>query len=503
MPAHNVSVRAEQRKLRDRMRGLGMSHAEIAAELARRYKLRPRAAWRTTFGWTLDEAAERYNALRGKGDPDACAALTGSRLSEWENWPFSARKPPIAGLCLLAEIYQVGVLDLVDLDDREKMAPAELLALGKVAAIPGGRQDPRLPRPRAGTPEHLTAASGDSALRDVGGEPGREGATAVPEVSGDRAAPMRIGQLSGVLAAASGGPALRMPAVAGTGEWIDVGDLVMAVAEESSDRVAADAGRLVPSSRIEQLHLDVQRLARRYSRVPPLAFLAETRHVRDQAHRLARRTCRPGQLTELYVVTGQACALMSVASFDLAVWPAAIEQAHAAFIFAEMADDRGLQAWARGMQGLIANWCGRPQEAAQLVSAGLVLASPGTARARLHCISARAWSQLGAEGKTREAITAADRERELIGGGGDDNLHDRIAGEFGWGPARQAMCTASALLRIGDPDRAAERAAEAIRLHPADQTGSLVDMTARVDLAHAELARGRLDAAEEALARVS
>ena len=147
MPAHNVSVRAEQRKLRDRMRGLGMSHAEIAAELARRYKLRPRAAWRTAFGWTLEEAAERYNALRGKGDPGARAALTGSRLSEWENWPFSVRKPPIAGLCLLAAIYQVGVLDLVDFDDREKMAPAELLTLDKVAAIPAARQDSRLARP--------------------------------------------------------------------------------------------------------------------------------------------------------------------------------------------------------------------------------------------------------------------------------------------------------------------------------------------------------------------
>jgi hypothetical protein len=64
------------------------------------------------------------------------------------------------------------------------------------------------------------------------------------------------------------------------------------------------------------------------------------------------------------------------------------------------------------------------------------------------------------------------------------------------------MCTASALLRIGDPDRAAERAATAIRLHPADQTGSLVDMRARADLAHAELDRGRLDAAEEALTPV-
>ena len=103
--AHNTSVRAGQRKLREQMRGLGMSRAEIAAEMARRYKLRPRAAWRIAWGWTLEEAAERYNALRAKDDAQAVASLTGSRLSEWENWPLSTRKPPITGLCLLAEIY--------------------------------------------------------------------------------------------------------------------------------------------------------------------------------------------------------------------------------------------------------------------------------------------------------------------------------------------------------------------------------------------------------------
>jgi ATP/maltotriose-dependent transcriptional regulator MalT len=64
------------------------------------------------------------------------------------------------------------------------------------------------------------------------------------------------------------------------------------------------------------------------------------------------------------------------------------------------------------------------------------------------------------------------------------------------------MCSASALLRIDDPDGVADRATEAIRLHPADQTGSLVDMTARADLAQAELARGNLDAAESSLGAV-
>src|SRR5260370_1283590 len=93
MPAHTGSIKAEQRKLREQMRGLGMSHAEIAAELARRYKLRPRAAWRTAFGWTLEEAAERYNALRGKG-----AASRGGKTS-WRRrrWPATARRSCVPG----------------------------------------------------------------------------------------------------------------------------------------------------------------------------------------------------------------------------------------------------------------------------------------------------------------------------------------------------------------------------------------------------------------------
>lgn len=111
MAARNLSIRAEQRKLRERMRGLGMSHAEVAAEMGRKFKLRPRAAWRVAWGWTLEEAAERFNALRARNNAQAVTSLTGSRLSEWENWPLSTRRPPLASLCLLAEIYQAGILD--------------------------------------------------------------------------------------------------------------------------------------------------------------------------------------------------------------------------------------------------------------------------------------------------------------------------------------------------------------------------------------------------------
>jgi len=314
------------------------------------------------------------------------------------------------------------------------------------------------------------------------------------------------GHVMAFFATAPGSPGYSMPAgwppVAGSGLLIDVRELVMAAAHESSDRAAEDGSRAVPAGSIEQVQADVLRLARCYNMVSPMAFLADARGVRDLGFSLAERTRRPGQATELYLTIAQVCALMSVGSFDLAVWPAAIEQAHSAFVYAEMAGHRPLQAWVRGMQALNAYWCGRAREAVQLADAGLALAPPGTAQARLHCISGRAWSHLGAQDRTSGALAAADRDRDLIGEAGDDELHDVIAGEFGWGPARQAMCSATALLRIGDADGAADRAAKAIRLHPQDQTGSLVDMTARADLACAELARDRLDAADAALSPV-
>ena len=54
-----TSLRAEKRALREKMRAMGLGHREIAAELARRYRFRPRAAWREAYGWSLKEAAAR------------------------------------------------------------------------------------------------------------------------------------------------------------------------------------------------------------------------------------------------------------------------------------------------------------------------------------------------------------------------------------------------------------------------------------------------------------
>src|SRR6266567_6781156 len=77
-----TSLRGEQRALREQMRALGMSHRQIAVEFARRYRLRPRAAWRHAYGWSLKDAAERINSRAADTglDPSGNAAMTGPHL---------------------------------------------------------------------------------------------------------------------------------------------------------------------------------------------------------------------------------------------------------------------------------------------------------------------------------------------------------------------------------------------------------------------------------------
>jgi hypothetical protein len=70
--------------LRERMRALGFGYDQAAAEVSRRYRVRPRHAYRLARGWTQDQAAARFNELAaGEGtDPDGRASMTGPHLYE-------------------------------------------------------------------------------------------------------------------------------------------------------------------------------------------------------------------------------------------------------------------------------------------------------------------------------------------------------------------------------------------------------------------------------------
>lgn len=131
--------------VRERMRRLGLGYDEIAAEVARRHRVRPRESYRLAWGWTQGHAAERFNALAAQQgtDPQARAGMTGPHLCEVEKWPDSSRKPSVYVLLTLAAMYQTDVLRLLDLADHESLAPEDRLALvrpaqPRTAGFPGG-----------------------------------------------------------------------------------------------------------------------------------------------------------------------------------------------------------------------------------------------------------------------------------------------------------------------------------------------------------------------------
>jgi hypothetical protein len=145
MPYAKTSLRAEQATLREKMRTAGMSYRQIAFEFARRYGLRPRAAWRHAYGWSLKEAAEQVNSHAGATglDPGGKAAMTGPHLCEYESWPGHGtrpvgRRPTPSVLALLAAAYNAATIhDLLDLADYEHMPAGDRLILDKASSKDG------------------------------------------------------------------------------------------------------------------------------------------------------------------------------------------------------------------------------------------------------------------------------------------------------------------------------------------------------------------------------
>jgi hypothetical protein len=120
---------AELDGLRQWMRELGYGPAAIAAEFGRRYGIRPREGYRLAQGWSLEEAAERFNEHADQQDMDRQERLTGSRLAELERWPDTPETPPVQVLFALAEIYGADVLSLLDCADHQNLPQPDWRAL--------------------------------------------------------------------------------------------------------------------------------------------------------------------------------------------------------------------------------------------------------------------------------------------------------------------------------------------------------------------------------------
>jgi len=310
--------------------------------------------------------------------------------------------------------------------------------------------------------------------------------------------PATVARLEEILEA--GGRLLRHAGPDPSGEP-DADEVAAAVreAEAEQSRLLAEPGQ--PSvDALWEAALEIARAANRSA----LQTFSASHQLRRHALGMAGTTRRPGALSDLYVITGQATALMASTAFDLNRWDESAALARSAVSYAALVGSTSLHAWTLGLAALLANWRDEPDTALRHLRRGMQIAPPGTPRARLGYIAARSYALLGDAAATSQAIDRA-RCDQADGTRHRDLLSDETGGEFAFSPARADACAASAWLDLGrglEAKVATQRALDDLAALPAVRQPLSQVLGARIDLATACLFNHERDQAEEALRSV-
>ncbi|MFC8845568.1 MULTISPECIES: helix-turn-helix domain-containing protein [unclassified Micromonospora] len=349
--ARTTGTKAQRDHVRQTLAGFGATPTAIAAELQRRFGLRPRDAFRQAHGWTQDAVAERLNA-RGNGS----ATFTGARISDYERWPFGGRRPTLAALNALAQVLGTESSSLVDLDDLAAMQEADREALS-------GRNAALMAAPSA--------------------------ASSAPP--GAMAEPLRW-DLS----------ALQ-----------DEMELVIAVAERTASFGAWAQGSNVGPLTLEDVAASTRRIAVDYLTEPPVVVYARAGLLADRVFRLLQTGRQdPDQSRELYTWAGYLCTLLAWMAGDLGHPAAAESQARTAWMCAETVRDNTLRAWVLSTISKIHLWERRFEDAANAAMRGYGHAAEGSAAVMLACQEADAWAEIGAAEPARAALQRAEEARQ-------------------------------------------------------------------------------------------
>jgi hypothetical protein len=152
---------------------------------------------------------------------------------------------------------------------------------------------------------------------------------------------------------------------------------------------------------------------------------------------------------------------------------------------------------------MIAYWSQDHCTAIAFARDGQRFASSFTSRSRLHAIEALACATVGAQAEALAAMQAAERTQDS--GYGVDEIHDVIAGEFGFAPAKRLYLAGSTYIRIGRPRQAITSAGTAVRLYesgPPTERAYGNEALARIDLVSGYLLGGELEAARQSAAGI-
>lgn len=403
--------RAEVEQLRLRMELLDAPVGVIAAELGWRFGYRPRQAYRLAHGWEQREAAQRYNVLvQAKGVEHAGRdSMTPSRVSEFEHWPHTSRKPGVYVLLMLAELYATPVATLLDAADLDALDAAErAVLLGRRVSTADVVARPPAIMVADTCTESVAAAR--SRRRDL-----------LLEYSLTSLSPE---------------------------------DFVTEAADQSVEAAAQAQASNVGSSTLPIWWRTVDDIAHAYEHGAPLPLFRRTLGVRNQLLALLEGRQHPTQTTELYSLVGSVCALLAWMSGDFAQHAAALSQADAAWLFAEQAGQDPVRGWVRTTQAKTAYWAGQFAQSGELAHDGLRYAT-GTNAVLLASMEARARARIGAREETVVALRRAEQARHSAGA--------EPGGLFGCTVIGQYCFAAAAHLTLGDADAAlaAADAAEA------------------------------------------
>lgn len=376
------------------------------------------------------------------------------------------------------------------------MAQVTLL---KVRIDQRGMQFPEFEREYRQVAAALLAETGDRAFRGVtvssltysrwrDGQTGRprNPAPAILERMFDEPISALLSPWSGERVA---GPSEQMP---------DESDLRMTARDAHSHATEA-AAQVLPDLSLDQVEDDLVRLIRSTDSTPPHQVYSQGKELLGLAKIMLDRTQVLSQRRRLYILAGEASALLATSAFDLGSLPVAVELVRASALYGQVSEHDALQAYSYGYLAVLAYWSGNPSVAVQHVEKAQRFGGVGaTGQTRLAAIAARAYAHLGRAADAQQAILASLQDR----GTTRDDVHDDIGGEFDFPLDRVTMSNSTTLLLLRDgegAEQSARRSLDLITQGAPTTTPRVVAAQARTDLAMALLLRRQLDEAADEL----
>ncbi len=500
------------------MRGYGCAVGQIAADMARRFGLRPRVAWRHALGWTQWQVSQQYNTLHPG------AKLSDHRVSEYEVWPHGGAPPSLRYLARLAATFGHGCTpaQLVDADDLEQLSPADrsLLTTGHPATASNtgalGLVPPTTPTRRSTQVTVLPAGEPESKLV-VPAAPALW-ATALSLQLPDDLAPLLmtcLGSLTG-----SDGDALATPgerdqayhrlvqfltswahtmnrrnALRNLGWAATTASLIPTIDRDGPQRVVAvlgQPGNRVDAQIINYIDTVLWHCTRQDDAFGPHAVLDTVLAQRQLARTLLPK-CPESLRPQLLSTLSSATRVAGWLSFNLNDFTGAAYYYEDARALAHEAENIGLGAHVLRHMSHLAVWQGQPRIGIDhAVAADAWANRAGDMRLRAYCADGTAVAY-AADGQRHACLTALDAAHTALGKIGDQPPGSLYSYEEGAHIMHRGLCH----LKLGDAPRAADYAQQSLRTLDPSYTRDVAMTT--VDLSCAYVQSKEIDEAARLL----